>query len=507
MAGGRAFRYVHGTGVSSIPYLPDGTWNKALAVSSNGSLTLVGGDSPSAPNGELYLYNATTLTTTALGSPNTAWKPMNSPARMTNDGLVVAVMYVALNNSSLNRYPYFRNTHGWFHLASALGAGGVNLALEDWAMEDATVYGISPDGTLVWGQAWHDSNQEGFVAEFPAGFLADFNPQPVAPSRTSIVGAWLFPGPTIASPVVLVMRTDGTYFEIEADIPAGDLDPPTASNADFIPGMRRPARPRSTRLRMAMASPAFPAPAESNIFGAEIVSDSLTLRADGCPDPECTLGPATRITGGAGSIVGGWFADDPGFSNHSIVMVMLEDLRDSLSAGRRSRHLRSCRHRARHVHVGLDEWRIPRARRHDWAVGVLGEPAPDAAWSRRTHVHLQRWRRYDVHAGRRCRRGEAGDYKRNDSHDRHQCSVQLHDHRELRRISVHCDRPSVGTDDQRWHWRHFWNTHCCWFVPGQSHSCEYAQPWNRYPLARRRQHGGGDQRELYCQAFLRESVR
>ena len=327
MAGGELSGMSMGAGVSSIPYLPDGTWNKALAVSSNGSLTLVGGDSPSAPNGELYLYNATTLTTTALGSPNTAWKPMNSPARMTNDGSVVAVTYVALNNSSLNRYPYFRNTHGWFHLASALGAGGVNLALEDWAMEDATVYGMSPDGTLVWGQARHDSNQEGFVAEFPAGFLADFNPQPVAPSNTSIVGAWLFPGPTIASPVVLVMRTDGTYFEIEADIPAGDLGSANGFERGLYTWDATTGAATLDTLEDGNGFAGLSGASGIKILRAEIVSDSLTLRADGCPDPECTLGPGTRITGGAGSIVGGWFADDPGFSNHSIVMVMLEDLR------------------------------------------------------------------------------------------------------------------------------------------------------------------------------------
>jgi hypothetical protein len=88
-AGSHAFRYVHGTGVSAIPEL--GTWSKAHAVSPDGNLTLVAGDSAFLPTGEMYLYNATTLVTTPLGSPNTPWRPTNPTPGMTPDGSVVAV--------------------------------------------------------------------------------------------------------------------------------------------------------------------------------------------------------------------------------------------------------------------------------------------------------------------------------------------------------------------------------------------------------------------------------
>ena len=91
---GQAFRYVYGSGLTTIPLLNGGTWNGAVAVSSAGNLVLVDGNSSAYPNGEVYLYDATGTpapTSTPLGSPNSAWSPGNV-AGMTPSGSVVAVV-------------------------------------------------------------------------------------------------------------------------------------------------------------------------------------------------------------------------------------------------------------------------------------------------------------------------------------------------------------------------------------------------------------------------------
>ena len=80
---GRAFRYVHGSPVARcrrFRCLAGGTWNRAIAVSPDGRLTLVGGNSTFLPNGEVYLYDAVTGASTPLGSPKTPWAPGQSCA-------------------------------------------------------------------------------------------------------------------------------------------------------------------------------------------------------------------------------------------------------------------------------------------------------------------------------------------------------------------------------------------------------------------------------------------
>ena len=61
---------MHGTTdtVTAIPLLAGGTWNKCVDVSPDGRLVLAAGNSTFLPNGEMYLYDAVSGTTTALGS-------------------------------------------------------------------------------------------------------------------------------------------------------------------------------------------------------------------------------------------------------------------------------------------------------------------------------------------------------------------------------------------------------------------------------------------------------
>src|SRR5712671_3723417 len=211
----RGFRYVHGTPgtVTAVPMLAGGTWNNPVAISADGNLVLVEGNSTSLPNGEMYIYNATSGLNTRLGSPNTLWGA-NGFGGITADGSVAAVSFASVDGS--NRYAYFHNSLGWFHLASALGAAGVDVGAAGWSQLD--ISGMSSDGTLVFGNGLHNGNTEGFVAEFPAGYLSGFSLAPNAPANTSIVGTWILPHPGISgdtNPEVLLVMADGTYFEIE----------------------------------------------------------------------------------------------------------------------------------------------------------------------------------------------------------------------------------------------------------------------------------------------------
>jgi hypothetical protein len=80
-----AFRYEHNDGTLTgtttvIPMLPGGTWNMPVAMSSDGSQTLVIGDSTEHQHGEVYLTNAANAITATLGSPNTALRRACSAA-------------------------------------------------------------------------------------------------------------------------------------------------------------------------------------------------------------------------------------------------------------------------------------------------------------------------------------------------------------------------------------------------------------------------------------------
>lgn len=167
---------MHGSGVTAISFLADGTLNDARAVSPDGNLVLVTGNSAANPNGEAYLYTASTGAIQTLGSPNAAWSPgprscatgmpacgpVHSGGGMTADGSVVAMSFSNAND----QYAYFHNSNGWFHLTSVLGANGVDIAADGWAPYSLGIQGISSDGTLVFGYGRHNDKLEGFVADF-----------------------------------------------------------------------------------------------------------------------------------------------------------------------------------------------------------------------------------------------------------------------------------------------------------------------------------------------------
>ena len=76
----RAFRYVHGSGMTLIPLLPGGSINSAFAVSPDGDKVLVTGNADGAFGNavgtitdQVYVYTASTNSIERLGSPNSYW--------------------------------------------------------------------------------------------------------------------------------------------------------------------------------------------------------------------------------------------------------------------------------------------------------------------------------------------------------------------------------------------------------------------------------------------------
>lgn len=181
--GARAFLYDHNGGsptVSLLPLLSGGTWSQGLEMNSAGTLALIGGNTGSNANGELYLVDSGNAVT-ALGTPNASWS-LNSLAGMSADGAVVGMTWI---DGAANR-SYLYNTNGWQDFYAIAAASGATLT--GWT--ELNLNGISDDGTLVWGDGLHNGNKEGFVMEFGAGYLASAAvPEPSAYAVFAGLGA------------------------------------------------------------------------------------------------------------------------------------------------------------------------------------------------------------------------------------------------------------------------------------------------------------------------------
>ena len=326
-AGANAFRYEHGNPgtVTLIPRLPGGTFNRGLAVSSDGNLTLVAGNSTQtlAPKSEVYLHHALTEVITRLGSPNTAWGIFGSPG-MTADGSVVSATFGPQGTPEPNRYAYFHNSLGWFRLETALAAQGVFLPNLGWV--DLQITGMSRDGTLVFGQGMHNGNPEGFVAEFALDYLKNFDVPAAAPTDTSIVGAWFYPDPN-HDPSVTVYLADGTYFLIEPSVAS------PAASAGFEKG-RYFWNPQTQAFAVHTLVDTNGESGLSGVNGLDgitgaISGDQGTLTlppVSGCgASHEPCVNTSTRIAIGPGSLAGAWYAGNPTLADSSNVLVLLND--------------------------------------------------------------------------------------------------------------------------------------------------------------------------------------
>ena len=221
-SGGQGFRFswnptINTGSLSALPFAPGGSWNRPSALVPSGRFTLVAGDSAQYPNGEVYLHDVATGALSELGSPNTAWRP--GIAGVTSDASTVVMSFFYPGTSV--QQGYLHNPHGWFTLGAVLRTAGIDLRALGWNTESMAVLGMSPDGTLVYGQMLHDGNMEGFVIEFPEGHLATFDLPRVSATDTSIVGAWSITGlaPGEAGSGIVTFLVDGTYVLMTEDAP------------------------------------------------------------------------------------------------------------------------------------------------------------------------------------------------------------------------------------------------------------------------------------------------
>jgi hypothetical protein len=332
-----AFRYEHTIGTTTaIDLLPAGHWNFPIALSSDGSVTVVAGDSEDFPSGEIYLTDANNDVIEQLGSPNAVLMPRLLGGR-TDDG-VVAVTFSnsataglgqigGLGLSTGNRYAYIRNSHGWYHFSSVLAGQGVDLVADGWDPTNIAITGVrTVEGVdLVFGQGRRRNPAttvlgalEGFVAELPAGVLANFNPTPTPPSDQSIVGTWLAGDPANPS-VVFSYLADGTYVRIS--IPAAPALPGFERGLYTWAGNAAGGAFVITTLydTDGTAGGSF----RNGQLGLTQIIDGNTITLNDTRCTACGAALGTRLTWDAGSIVGGWIAGNAALPNdwqHAVLL-------------------------------------------------------------------------------------------------------------------------------------------------------------------------------------------
>ena len=105
---------------------------------------------------------------------------------------------------------------------------------------------------------------------------------------------------------------DGTYFQIEANVPASQIAGANGFERgrytwDSTTGAFTVTGLQDTNGEVGISG-AVPG------LSAQVVGDTLTVEIAGCvpvPPGEPCVNIATRIGGAAGTLVGGWFAGDP----------------------------------------------------------------------------------------------------------------------------------------------------------------------------------------------------
>jgi hypothetical protein len=312
----KAFRYVQGSGSTQIPLLTGGTYNDALAVGPAGDNVLVVANSAEHPNGEVYVYSGGGgAVIERYGSPNALWAPggrMCIPGACQPTPLLVGGMavlssttrVVAMNFSgSDGQDAFIHNPFGWFHLESVLLANGVDLTASGW--NNLVITGISPDATLVYGFGAHNGSIDGFVAEFGSGVLAAFNPAPVAPTDTSIVGAWGCSDPGSTSTCVLIFTVDGAYYHIQG----GPSDPLSGFERGYYTF-------DGSQLGFTTLLDTNGSTGASGANGSKTpaTTNADTLTFGGHPI-------ASRLAGLAGTLAGAWVEGDPTKPGSSLAVV------------------------------------------------------------------------------------------------------------------------------------------------------------------------------------------
>lgn len=174
----QAYRYVHGVGMSLIPYAPGGTWSAAEAITPDGQTVILRGSSTAYPGsgsiGEFFRWTQSGGHE-PLGMP-TGKTFASNICGVTSDGRVITA-----NAGQAGVFDgYIRNDYGWHGIIDILRDAGVNLT--GWTQFGT--FGCTWDGTLLFGYGIRNGNREGFVAEFPVGYLANYRTDVTPPVLT-----------------------------------------------------------------------------------------------------------------------------------------------------------------------------------------------------------------------------------------------------------------------------------------------------------------------------------
>ena len=188
---------------------------------------------------------------------------------------------------------------------------------------NSTLVGMSSDGTLLFGTGVHNDQVEGWVAEFPAGYLATFNPQPVAPSNTAIVGAWRVNDTESGSPAVVVFMADGTYYLINPTV--------TETETNAAPGFERGlytwdgATGAFTVTTLNDTNGDAGLSDNNGMLNATVfvLGDTLSLTDGGAPIGTRIVAPAPTPL--QDTIVGAWVIGSPAVPDSSFVAVFDAD--------------------------------------------------------------------------------------------------------------------------------------------------------------------------------------
>ncbi len=151
-----AYIYRFGTGMSSLGFLPGGTWSASDAITPDGTKVLGAGSSTLYPGGEYFTWTqGGGVVELGVGDPNDV---SNTLAGLTADGNVFAAG------------GFVHNGNGFMDIARVLSGAG--LSTTGWSQFSIT--GMSRNGRVLFGEALDPSgNGQGWVATFASGYLAN----------------------------------------------------------------------------------------------------------------------------------------------------------------------------------------------------------------------------------------------------------------------------------------------------------------------------------------------
>jgi len=153
-----AFIYHFGTGMSSLGYLPGGTWSAADVITPDGSKVLGAGNSTRFPGGEYFSWTqGGGMVELGAGDPSDVSSTL---AGISSDGSLFAAG------------GYIHNANGYMDIARVFSGAGLNTT--GWSQ--FSVAGISHNGQVLFGEALDPSGHgQGWVARFAGSYLANLS--------------------------------------------------------------------------------------------------------------------------------------------------------------------------------------------------------------------------------------------------------------------------------------------------------------------------------------------